>query len=154
MKYWGEVLITRWDQTCKYESFSFSLSCVGLSQNKKMEGGEENRRKIFPFYKPREIVSSITSRNVIILSVLTIKVKHFHELFSFSKCSKKTSWKNLFQTLMQHFIDIPLINAWRKALLKKKEEKLFILFWINIKFVVRTNQMGIAWCMIFSLSNS
>ena len=57
---------------------------------------EENPRKIVPFYKPGKVVSCISKRNLLILSVLTIKVKLLHELFRFSNCPKKSFFPSIF----------------------------------------------------------
>ena len=75
-----------------------------FKQNIGKKDGEENPRKIFLFNKPRKVVSCISSRKVQILFVLTIKVKHFHELFRFSKCSKKNIFSiDIFKKMMSHF---------------------------------------------------
>jgi hypothetical protein len=66
--------------------------------------GEENQRKIVLFYKLGKVVSCISERNLLILSVLTIKVKHFHELFSFSKRPRKIFFPSIFpKKMMSHF---------------------------------------------------
>jgi hypothetical protein len=53
--------------------------------------------------KPWKVDSCISSRNVLILSVPTIKVKHFHELLSFSKSQKKIFNRYFQKKMISHF---------------------------------------------------